>query len=276
MVNSVDHDTCLDKKFSIVFYIIQDSLGSKTVGNTAPMTNSIVTVLNNAFGRICVSFQKCSTVIIPMYPYNKWKYDITDTIMTNNYYTENTINFYLPGKVVTPGWEQNGYAHAPNVPGAVNSTKSVLVLGSDIDCPTTAFCPNDLGIWYSDILHIIGHFFGLADTFLEIGSPAAPAPPNPAILNYEFVRRINCATNGDGICDTDADPYNLSYYKNVVGPPKTWCAYDPGGAVVDGNGDFYTPPLDNFMSMYLCRCRFTQQQYNKMVGYILQNRMNLH
>jgi hypothetical protein len=276
MVYTTAHDTCLDKKFSIVFYFIQDSANSMPNNHTHTLTAAIISTLNFVFKPICVSFENCSTVYIPVYPYNEWYAHITDQVVTSNWYTENTINFYLPTKVEVPyGNERDGYAHAPATPGALPSTKSVLVAASSpIPNAPTAFYLNEALVWGSTLLHIVGHFFGLPDTFLETGPPANPGPPSPMIHTYEYVRRTNCAINGDGICDTDADCYPVSYYDNALAPPKTRCGYDPG--VKDGKGDFYTPPVDNYMSMWLCRCRFTQQQYNKMARFILQHRMNLH
>lgn len=69
------HDTCLDKKFSIVFYVIQDSvLPVPGVGVATQQTlNALMTNINNVFKRICVSFTSCSTVLIPNYQYNQWK-----------------------------------------------------------------------------------------------------------------------------------------------------------------------------------------------------------
>lgn len=97
-------------------------------------------------------------------------------------------------------------------------------------------------------IHEMGHVFGLGHTFEAPG---------------ELVRRVNCYTSGDGFCDTEADPFPAG---NVSG---AHCNFQPGPK--DANNDYYTPPLDNYMTYFSpCRCRFTQEQYNFMaLTYIL-------
>jgi hypothetical protein len=110
----------------------------------------------------------------------------------------------------------------------------------------------------------MGHFFGLPDTFEEITSPGSPSG--------ELYERTNCYTNGDGFCDTEADPYPNGYTPNSPTP----CDYIYGP--IDGQGRYFTPPVDNFMSeaRLSCRCRFTQEQYNWMATTILTQRLYLH
>src|SRR3954464_148398 len=52
------HDTCLNKKLSIVFYVFLDSLGNPNV--TAAQTNSCIAILNKYFKPICITFMNCS------------------------------------------------------------------------------------------------------------------------------------------------------------------------------------------------------------------------
>jgi hypothetical protein len=272
MVTATDHDTCLGKRFSVVFYLVQNTAGTLTTTHANALGTQITGILNSVFERICVSFQSCSTVVIPNHAYNEWNPGIVDQVVTNNWFTPKTISIYLVEKIEPfYGLEKLGYAHAPNVPGALNSSKDVLVI--QYKGELHALMGNDAGFIGSTVVHIMGHFFGLADTFLEIGNPVVPAPPNGIIQSYEFVDRSNCYSNGDGCCDTEADPYFLSYY-DMLPPMGTYCGFHP--VIKDGKGQVYTPPVDNFMSMYHCRCRFTQEQYNKMARYILKNRMYLH
>lgn len=93
------------------------------------------------------------------------------------------------------------------------------------------------------LIHELGHFFGLYHTFEVSFGP-------------EFVDGTNCSTTGDLLCDTDAD--------NPNGTTKqgTNCEYDT--PELDVNGDYYTPPVDNYMSYYDCACRFTIDQYSRM------------
>jgi hypothetical protein len=104
-------------------------------------------------------------------------------------------------------------------------------------------------------VHEMGHFFGLPHTF-ETTVPA------------ELVRRTNCYTSGDMFCDTDADPYPTG------SAPTTPCGFLYGPA--DTAGDYFIPPVDNIMSYWDCRCRFTQEQYNYMAWIYITARAYLH
>jgi len=257
LVSTLKHDTCINKKFSIVFYVVLDSnylWGALNPGNLA----AAVDTLNGRFKRICVSFQNCSTVVIPHYPYNDWTQNVIDPIVTSNWYTTQTINFYLVNTVTSVGNPNAaGYAYMPGTPG---NNKDVIVMRKS-------------ALNTKVLHHLIGHFFGLPDTYGEIGAPVIPAPPvpPPPPFSYEFVARTNCYTNGDGFCDTEADPYSSSY--NIINPV---CGYIYGP--VDGNGKYYVPPVDNFMSEYFlpCRCRYTQEQYNFMARVMITSKFYLH
>jgi hypothetical protein len=272
-VTTIKGDTCLDKKFSLVFYLIQDSsifLGPNTPtpaitpANIASVIQAFVTPIVNAlnakFSRICVSFENCSTVVIPNWNYNDWDGAI-ETDALNNWYTENTINLYLPRGDISSIC-QAGYAYHPDaVP--LNSRKRNMVVATGTG---------------SDLFHAFGHFFGLPHTFAETGTTtASPVPPNSVIVTREFVDGSNCSTHGDKFCDTEADP-NVPGF--VVAPNghnryHIFCGYE--GTEVDGKGDYYTPPFENYMSFWSqCSCRYSQEQYNHMAKTILTKRMYLH
>ncbi len=57
----------------------------------------------------------------------------------------------------------------------------------------------------------MGHLFGLPHTW-EGGASGST----------ELVKRTNCYTDGDGFCDTEADPYPAG---EVTGAP---CSFQPG------------------------------------------------
>jgi hypothetical protein len=220
-----------------------------------------INYLNNIFKRICVSFEHCRTVVVPNWEFGKWKNGAVDDAVYNNYSTENTINLYLV-ETINFSLCQMDYGYMPDQPNAAHP-KNMIV--AELLTPPG-----------SNLAHAFGHFFGLFHTHMEINPlPASPPPPTQTsgaqIVSNEYVDASNCALYGDGLCDTEADPYpaNTSYNRNHV-----MCDYN--GGIKDGKGDFYTPPFDNFMSYYSCRCRYTQQQYNKMVETILTKRMYLH
>jgi hypothetical protein len=268
LVTSIKQDTCINKKFSLVFYVTLDSnyhWGQGQSSTPPPFLTPSniaagVSALNAAFSRICISFMNCSTVVIPNYNYNTWTQNNFETIVTNSWYTPKTINVYVPADILIPSGA-GGYTYFPGV-------------GKDLIVITKQNMMGNPG----ELVHQMGHFFGLPDTWDEIGSPVSPGPP-AGIASYEYVSRTNCYTNGDGFCDTEADCYwavvppgpHNTIMSNTVSP----CTYVWYG-VQDGHGDYYTPPSDNYMSDYLCRCRFTQEQLNFMAHTIITTRNYLH
>lgn len=252
LVTPLLHDTCLNKEFSIVFYILLDTVmpgnpGYPGVGVvTSPTVSLVMNNINSVFKPICVSFANCSTVYMPNYQGARWKKSITEPIVTANWYAENTINIYLvQNDSLDLGYgntEKEGYTYPPTPGNLSNSLKNIIVLEKG------QFLQGNGAI----LIHLLGHFFGLTHTHEEATSVSVP----PAV-SLELADGSNCATNGDGFCDTEADPGNQSTTK-------------------DANGDLYIHPIDNFMSYYSQRCRFTQQQYNRMAYIIATKRMYLH
>ncbi|MGZ3885778.1 MAG: hypothetical protein ACXVP0_12300 [Bacteroidia bacterium] len=211
------HDTCFQKQLSIMFYLVTDSTGATNV----PPANITANInnLNKFFKPLCISFQNCSTQVIPEYHYGKhWDKTYNEPKVLGTYYAANTLNVYVVDSIYPAG---SGYTYMPPVP----SGKDIIVINKQ------AF--NSPGGY--ELVHQMGHVFGLPHTYAEITALSAMGPTG------ELVRRINCKTNGDGFCDTDAD-----------------------GTGTDANSDYYATPRDNIMSSSSTRCRFTLEQYNFM------------
>ena len=189
LVTTLKHDICVNKKFSIVFYVVADS--NQTWGNvSANDLDSSIALLNRTFRRICVSFMNCSTVVIPNFEYNNWEKTATENMVVGNWHADSTINIYLPAVINgTP----SGYAYLPG-------SKNVIVI-------------EKASISSNTVLHEMGHFFGLVHTHHEIGGPVSPPPPS-GVGSNEFVDRTNCYTHGDGFCDTEADCYPMANIKD--------------------------------------------------------------
>jgi hypothetical protein len=100
----------------------------------------------------------------------------------------------------------------------------------------------------STFSHEVGHWFGLMHT--HGGS------------STELVNASNCATEGDLVCDTPADP-------NLSGLVNSSCAYT--GTARDRNGSAYAPDPANLLSYSprACRNRFSSDQIDIMQSVFL-------
>lgn len=148
-----------------------------------------------------------------------------------------------------------------NVPGLINIyfTDNILGESDDTLCGYTDNSGrNDVIVLKSScvtnsssLAHEMGHFFSLIHTH----------GPDNTKLTTEFVDGSNCDTDGDGICDTPADPKLTS--KNV----NNFCEYT--GTEKDAHGDLFAPDAQNIMSYSLkgCRSHFSNQQLARMYAF---------
>src|SRR4051812_20104949 len=168
LVNTLMHDTCVGKQFSLMFYIIDDAQATGG-GITQTQINDAVTLLNDAFKRICIKFVTCSLKVIPNHTFNTWRAVTTESMVINNFFVKNTINIYLADVVMAnmPGSELPSYTYLPG-----NNPKNIIVLQKNVLTSTSMFTR-------TNILHEMGHFFGLPNTYDEIGTPVSPPPIFP-------------------------------------------------------------------------------------------------
>lgn len=223
---------CFGKTLSITAHIIADSLGNYGL-TPLDITNSL-TALNQAFAPICISFQVCSVNYIPNYKYNFFLKPADEAEVIALYSVAKTINIFYASRVeVSPGNSVGGYAYFPGGPDFIAIAKGSL----------------------SSIIHEMGHFFGLYHTFeTQFGS--------------ELANGTNCATTGDLVCDTPADP-------GLGNTPAPDCNLSP--YIKDANNEWYVPMIGNTMSYYSsdCECGFTPDQYNRMALNYLNSRFYL-
>jgi Secretion system C-terminal sorting domain/Pregnancy-associated plasma protein-A len=198
------------------------------------------------------------------YEYDAGKKDVKgktdEERITAKYGVRNAINVYFFNSVKTGGHgtDVGGYAYFPDTAFYTNNV--FMVNGQSNDNIT--------------LPHEMGHYLQLAHTF----DGSADAEPT----NREYVTRnkketkhnrksANCATNGDLICDTPADPYDRikSFFKG--------CTYDvPATKTGDINDDVYTPQMNNIMAYFQCGTYiFTPQQLEVMGGVALKKRMDI-
>jgi hypothetical protein len=229
-----------DRTLSITVHIAQDSLGN-TGYNEANLVEPIE-FLNETFSSIGLSFKICEVREMENFQFDEFiREDELDQV-ESMYFQQNTINLYLVESIEVPVLGQvGGFAFFPGGPDIVFVTKESMQGQSDV------------------LIHEMGHFFGLFHTF-----ETEPL----GVEALELVDGSNCETSGDLVCDTEADPND-----DADNNPAPDCNYN-GSPVADTNGDFYVPPTNNFMSYYSndCTCRFTPQQYNRMLEQYLNIR----
>lgn len=133
-----------------------------------------------------------------------------------------------------------GYAYYPS-PGQYSN---LVVVGSDYFGQQDNLVP-----------HEMGHYLNLIHTH-EWGD--------------ELANGSNCATAGDRVCDTPADPYGKP---NAT---SSRCSYT--GTATDANGQAYTPDLNNLMGYWHTRgCqtdRFTPEQLERAYAGFLYRKNN--
>ncbi len=223
---------CFGKTLSITAHIISDSLGD--YGLTEAQVLGSVATLNSWFAPICLSFEVCQFDYIPNYKYNRFEKPMDEAEVIALYSVPNTINiFYAQTVSRTPPTLVGGYAYFPGGPDFIAIAKTSL----------------------GSITHEMGHFFGLYHTF-------------DTQFGLELADGSNCATAGDLICDTPADPGGGN-------SPAPDCQLSP--YTQDANGQWYVPNIGNIMSYYTddCTCGFTTEQYNRMASNYLNSRFYL-
>jgi len=220
---------CLNKKFTIVAHIFRDSLGQPTV--TENQIRQAVEDINPFFEPICVSFEVCEFRY-----HDNWQHDVLEDTdeeipeITTKYNVERRINMYF----VTFFSSTINACGLAELGGIGNPTSAFILIRKD--------CVNA-----RVFAHEMGHFFSLKHTFEGSGT--------------ELVDGSNCTVEGDGICDTPADPYEEG--DDLANYVDNTCRFINNKQDLAGN--YYNPDLGNIMSYYECNtCGFTWGQLTAM------------
>jgi hypothetical protein len=220
---------CLNKRFSVVAHVVRDSLGDP--GITEGEIANQLAYCNSLWDTICASFELCEVRYI-----DNFQWDSLEALagyrwqeMLTAHEQEYRINIFYVSKIIEPP-QTAGFATLGGIAAAGGSICMTKGGGS------------------GTLAHEMGHFWGLEHTFENAGQ--------------ELANGSNCATAGDQICDTPADPYSSPDIVYVTDCIFTWMGLDP-------NGDYYDPDVGNIMSYYDCTCHFSYQQYQKMAATFL-------
>ncbi len=226
-------DECYGKTFTVVAWVLTDTLNEPNLTEGDVLT--AIETVNNDFSDICVDFKLCE--------FNELRNHRQDTIVKGTHDEEisalhrkkNVINLYFSSEIINDDPDAAPCGYAPlggtNIPLDTNKRDAIFLKKS---CFTGAV-----------LAHEFGHYFGLYHTF------------ETATFGVESPAGDDCATAGDLICDTQADPNgsndNECHLNSNLVDPVT--------------GLYYEPPVCNIMSYYtpLCEQFFTTGQLNRML-----------
>ncbi|MEO9869258.1 T9SS type A sorting domain-containing protein [Ekhidna sp.] len=174
--------------------------------------------------------------------------------LTSEYNYDGVINIYFANSVSNgAGSFYCGYAYFPGGPDVILMNNGCTTNGSTLP-------------------HEIGHFFYLYHTHGTTNTGTTdevvirPGEESVGCIEPDCTPApSNCDTNGDQLCDTEADP-------NVSGKVDGDCNYTD--SEVDPNGDAFRPDPTNIMSYSTKPCRnlFTNGQYNRINSAYLNDR----
>lgn len=247
LINNRSQDLpCLEKNFNLRIIMTIDS-STQTVALSETEVNQILKKASSYFEPICISFSSCETEVINNYAYGTLSDEIRVKEAGVLFAYPRRINVFF---VQDLGFNEHcGFSYF----GGFNSKRKAQIF---IELNKKS-CHDDPA---EQLAHHMGSLLGLRMT------------------NYneelELVDGSNCATAGDKICDTPADPYNTKLLEkdDEIGFNKE-CEFVWEGK--DSNGEFYLPNTTNIMSPYNCKCEFTIQQYQKMAeSFLNSNQQN--
>jgi hypothetical protein len=222
------------------FHIVRRSDG--TGGASTAQVNDALAKLNEYYRHCGIQFYLAGSTpnLINSDEYHAYEFS-EETALAQANDLSNAINIYLVGSINFQSSSVTGYAYYP----------SVLAISNRV------FIRTDRLTDARTLAHEMGHYFNVLHTF-----------HNNAYQDVTFRELVtreagsNCASAGDLLCDTPADPYGLPN-SNTSG-----CSYV--GTATDANGQLFSPMLTNMMSYYFsCGNAFTPGQYERMSGGLL-------
>jgi len=248
---------CVNKNYNLLAHVAVDSTNREPL-YTMDDLDTMIMKLNDFFRPICVSFSLCEFNVLE--------------------------NDYSLGRVVSEPITKEQQLLELKTRFTLRRRINVFFLDfiTNEDCGTSTFegilTENDANIYVerncfdelaAQVAHHLGHTFGLLDTY------------DP--MTIELVDGSNCATTGDLLCDTPADPFEQISILNATPEELDLIAQNLLDTsfisstceflyeIKDPNGQYYQPDMGNMMSAYPCKCGFTQDQFRLMVETILSS-----
>lgn len=220
-------------------YIIRNSDGSGGLSTTS--LNNAISNLNSIYSEAYLEFFICDGI---------------------EYIDDDALCHFQRG-------DEKTFTESNYIPGLINiyftnsikneSNEAICGYSDNVGRNDMVVMQNNCATNGSSLPHELGHFFSLLHTH--------GADNNN--MTTELVNGSNCDTDGDGICDTPADPKLNSI--NV----DDSCNYT--GTEMDANGDAFNPNTNNMMSYSKkdCRTHFSEQQLARMYAFYMTTKSYL-
>lgn len=206
-------------------------------GVTSGNIISSLALANSYFRNAGIHFLIDSIDYVNDYNYSYIKFNKLRKELLTKYTVRNRINLFLADSVKLGSYRSYGFTYFPDV-----ADSNYIFLDKSYASGNS-------------LTTMLGHFMGLLSTHETAGG-------------RELASEKNCASSGDFICDTYADP-NLFYQV------ADSCRYI--GTMRDQSGRYYVPSVANIMSDSPdnCRCILTPLQYRRIYYYYHKYRQYL-
>lgn len=215
---------CQPKVFHVSVHIVLDEKGRGNISRNEIERH--LDVATSFYDPICWSFENCKLDTIINHAYNSLNLERYEKLQ-EYFNDDHMVNLYY----VSEGHTAD-FCGIADVDGILDPTTASVVMAKDCS-----------GI---DLVHKLGHMFGLPDTFSG---------------TEELVDGSNCNTTGDRFCSTPADPYVI----NSIESFSLNCEFVFEGK--DRNDQYYNPMIGNVMSHYFgCRDGLTVEQYRAILA----------
>ena len=213
------------ERLAISAHIIRRSDGS--AGLTETQLISAIDKVNSYYSGANLEFFLFGAIdYIDNDDFSDYNTDLEDAVASTRD-IPNTINIYFANSVSSGSSPLCGYAYFPGNPDRIFMDNSCTLNGTTLS-------------------HEIGHYLTLYHTHGKTNNGTTD----------ELADGSNCATAGDDVCDTPADP-------NLSGKVNSNCQYTSN--IRDANGQLYQPNTENIMSYSLQSCRrlFSSGQFDR-------------